>query len=563
MKQVVFLLILFASFAQQFVFAAEIIISDEDLQGGHSYQWTSDNTYILDGFVYLEAGGVLHIEAGTFIKGKSVPSDGSLASALIISKGAQIFAIGTAEAPVVFTAEYDIIGAGYDLGLNNRGLWGGLIILGDAPVSEDGGQDFIEGLPSSETRAYYGGSNANDNSGTLQYVSVRHAGAELEPDVEINGITLGGIGSETLVEHVEVVANLDDGIEIFGGTVSLKNIAIAYCGDECLDYDEGWTGNVQFLFAMIGTDKGDQPGEHDGSEATAGSQYDGTSFPHIYNATYIGPGEENIDVKCPRVLTFKSRGGGVYGNSIFYGFAKAGIQIEDKPAAEGDDSYALFLRDSIKVLNTIWMSEGWNSIEDIVSAESIAEDPTASALKTAMITEWSNTIEDPQLGGIDRGSYQFITEILGNGQLDPRPAQDGPAYQNLASYAGLPAFFQEVPFKGAFGSDNWARGWTALDEYGFFDSASTVDQLKEITEINILPNPIVDRAWLQVELETRLSTRICILDTKGREIKLISEGILEKGKTSIPLQLGALHSGLYFITIVSGEGSLSRSLVKL
>ncbi len=545
-----------------FIKADTITISDADLTGGQTYDWTAENVYLLDGFVYLEEGGVLNIEPGTVIKGKSVPSSTDLASALIITRGAQIFAVGRADAPIVFTAETDNTDVGSDLGLNNRGLWGGLIVLGAGLVSEDGGEDYIEGLPSSETRAFYGGAIADDNSGVLKYVSVRHAGAELEPDVEINGITLGGVGSGTTVDFVEVVSNLDDGIEIFGGDVSVKHLVIAYCGDESLDYDEGWNGNAQFVFAMVGIDKGDQPGEHDGSEATAGSEFDRASFPHIYNATYIGPGAQATAVKCPSVLTFKSRGGGIYANSIFCDYAKKGLRVEDKPAGEGDDSYAMYQRDSLKIMNTIWMSDHWNSIDDIVAVEDNAEDVGATALKSDMTGAWANTIEDAQLGNIDRGSYQFLTEILGNGNLDPRPQEGGAAYQNLASYDGLPDFFDPVSYKGAFGGSNWALGWTALSSYGFFDSASPVDDLQQIGAISLSPNPAQNRCTLHLDIKESGKLEINLLNSAGQLVRAFSPGAAAMGNQQIDLALEGLDNGVYFVRISNEFGSKIEKLVK-
>ena len=106
--------------------------------------------------------------------------------------------------------------AGTNLDETDAGLWGGLIVLGYAPISADAATALIEGLPANEAYAVYGGTNAADNSGSIQYVSVRHGGTLIGDGNEINGITLAGVGSATVVNHIEVVANVDDGVEFFG-----------------------------------------------------------------------------------------------------------------------------------------------------------------------------------------------------------------------------------------------------------------------------------------------------------------------------------------------------------
>ncbi|MEZ4896798.1 MAG: hypothetical protein R2806_08185 [Saprospiraceae bacterium] len=281
----------------------DVIIKDEDLVGGQTYNWTKENTYYLDGYVFLESGGVLNIEAGTVIKGINQPSSDDIASALIITRGAQIFANGTAEAPIIFTAELDDLTDPADLTAADKGLWGGLILLGNAIIGEDGGIENIEGIPSTEGRAEYGGDDNADNSGVLHYVSIRHGGAELGPDNEINGLTLGGVGSGTDIDYVEIFANSDDGVEVFGGTVLLKHFVSAFPGDDGFDYDESWDGGGQFWLMIQETDNGNYGGEHDGSERT--DLLPKTS-PQIYNATYIGSGGDQWQFRLER---YRAKGG--------------------------------------------------------------------------------------------------------------------------------------------------------------------------------------------------------------------------------------------------------------
>lgn len=240
--------------------------------------WTSNEIYELAGKVVVESGVTLTIEAGTIIKGQEGTS--TLASALVISKGAQINAVGTASQPIIFTSVLDNIQTGELSGTNltetDQGLWGGIIVLGDAPISAADGDVLsqIEGIPVSDVYGAFGGSNAADNSGTMEYISIRHGGALIGAGNEINGLTLGGVGSGTSISNIEIVSNLDDGIEFFGGTVSVSNILVGFQGDDGVDIDMNYSGTVSNFMVINGTNS-DEAMEVDGPE---GSTYTNGMF---------------------------------------------------------------------------------------------------------------------------------------------------------------------------------------------------------------------------------------------------------------------------------------------
>jgi hypothetical protein len=146
------------------------------------------------------------------------------------------------------------------------GLWGGLIVLGNAPISADAESVQIEGIPVSDQNGLYGGTNATDNSGVLKYISIRHGGANIGEGNEINGLTLGGVGSGTVIENIEVVANQDDGVEFFGGTVNVTNLLILNAGDDAIDTDQAWAGTLDNFIVICGTT--DHALEIDGPEGT-------------------------------------------------------------------------------------------------------------------------------------------------------------------------------------------------------------------------------------------------------------------------------------------------------
>lgn len=219
--------------------------------------WTKDKVYELAGRITVLSGATLTIQPGTIIKGQA--GAGASSTALLIARGAKLMAEGTASAPIIFTSVADEITpadvaagnfASPNLASTTNGLWGGLIVLGNAPISASAQAVQIEGIPTSDQNGLYGGTNAADNSGVLKYISIRHGGTEIGAGNEINGLTLGGVGSGTVIENIEVVGNQDDGIEWFGGTVNVKNVVIWDAGDDGLDTDQAWTGTVD-NFAVL------------------------------------------------------------------------------------------------------------------------------------------------------------------------------------------------------------------------------------------------------------------------------------------------------------------------
>lgn len=223
-----------------------------------STTWTSDKVYQLGGRITVLDGVTLTIEPGTIIKGEA--GTGANATALLVARGGKLIADGDADAPIIFTSVADEITpadiAAGNFGSPNldptiNGLWGGVIVLGKARISasnEDSGEDLtevqIEGIPTSDPNGLYGGSDDADNSGIIRYISIRHGGANIGAGNEINGLTLGGVGNGTVVEHIEVVANQDDGIELFGGTVNVSNCMFWNIGDDAVDTDQSWAGTL-------------------------------------------------------------------------------------------------------------------------------------------------------------------------------------------------------------------------------------------------------------------------------------------------------------------------------
>ncbi len=283
--------------------------------------WTSDNIYTLASRVTVEPGTTLTIEAGTIIKGQA--GTGANATCLIIAKGAQIMAQGTSSNPIIFTTVADEIVQGQiqspNLDPTLNGLWGGLIVLGDAPISASNPSVQIEGIPASDPNGLYGGSNASDNSGIIQYVSIRHGGANIGEGNEINGLTLGGVGSATTIDHIEIIGNQDDGIEWFGGNVSVSDVVVLNAGDDAIDTDQGWSGTLNNVIVI---NPGDECFELDGPEGSSLTA-------HTIENAHVSAGAASglVDLDDNSLLSL--------GNMYFFNLT-AGQDFDQMPVASAD-----------------------------------------------------------------------------------------------------------------------------------------------------------------------------------------------------------------------------------
>lgn len=412
---------------------AKTVTINDNGEGTGTKTLSADTTWILDGFVFVEDGQTLSIEPGTMVQGK--PGQAENASALIIKQGGTIMAEGTATQPIVFTGLGDTYdGSGYMTQV--QGLWGGIIVLGKATTNNTI-QKRIEGVPE-QFAAYYGGDNDADNSGILKYISIRHGGTDIGSGNEINGLTLGGVGSGTTIEYIEVVSNVDDGVEFFGGAPNLKHILVAYCGDDSYDYDEGYHGKGQFWVTIQSENSGDRLGEHDGGDGD-----DETAEPYakpvIYNATYIGNGNG-------RVITFRDNAGGTYANSIFASQAK-GINVEFRD--DKHNSLDQMLTEGNLVLK--------NNLFNL-----IADNTEANALKVSEEkgTAPASTADDLLAHFNDNNNA--IANLATVGFIDDEYLLIPASGEANAGVTPTDSWFDNVTYQGAFqpGGSNWAEGWT-------------------------------------------------------------------------------------------------------
>ena len=512
--------------------------------------WTANNEYLMDGLIFVDPGAELIIQPGTIIKAKQQSSitTGDGASALIVRRGAKINARGTATSPIIFTSELDNLNG--NLSAIDRGLWGGVIILGAATTNQPTTENQIEGIPPA-LDAKYGGTNDADNSGVFVYASIRHGGFSISgvPGDEINGLTMGAVGSETEIHHIEVFSNLDDGYEWFGGAVNTKYLVAAFCADDAFDYDQGFRGKHQFWFSIQAPDEAGRAGEHDGGD----DDETGTplAIPVISNATYIGSGSAATPAGDgnDRTIYFRDNAGGKYYSSIFYDFTGYGITVED--LASGDDSRVRLENGELVLSNNIWFGYGaGNTLTAIAPQDFVQTHLTAN----------NNQVADPQFASISREATS---------SLNPRPAAAGPA----GSGAVVPsdAFFTQVSYKGAFNPDPnvtlWIKGWTALDQDGVLGIEAWETKLPEVpNNFNLsqnYPNPFNPSTNIRFDLVKSTNVKLSVYNIRGQLVATLAEGFKPAGSYVITWNAVDLSSGVYFYRLEADGLVESRKMMLL
>ncbi len=386
--------------------------------------WTADHIYVLKTHIFVRSG-TLVIEAGTKILGDN-------GSSLVITTNGKIDVRGTAAAPVVMTSSQPE-------GSRLPGDWGGLVLLGTAPINVTGGTAQIEGFPAGTVGTQYGGTNAAHDCGKVNYLRVEFGGFELAPNNELNAFTVGACGSATVIDHVQAHLGSDDGVEVFGGTANLKHILVTQSQDDGLDWDFGWVGKAQFVIVQQSAFS-NQGFESDNN----GNANDATprSMPTIYNATLVGSDRAPGGANQKQVGMHLRRGTAaqIY-NAIITSFADFPIDVD--------------------------------------GASTVAQTPATLFVKNSIFFDNGNqaTWVDPtdNDAGFDEGAY-FKNDTT-NKQVDPRitsaltltapnfrPGANSPAL--TVTNAAVPpsdGFFDATAtYIGAVGGTaDWTLGWTA------------------------------------------------------------------------------------------------------
>lgn len=391
---------------------------------------TANNIYALDGAVFVgndkADSATLTIEAGTTIYGRN----GS--DYLVVSRDSMIQANGTALAPITFTSSQDLTGAN-----TGAGQWGGIVLLGNAksnkcPSVGDCALQ-VEGV---EEGAVFGGTDDADSSGTLRYVVVKHAGFEIAPDNELNGITFGGVGSGTTVEYIQVHENADDGIEFFGGTVNAKYVVLTANKDDSVDWDNGFRGNLQYVLVKHADNDGEAnraiEADNDGSTPAKQPQ----SNPTIANLTVIGNAFDTAD-KDSEGIYLREGTRAQLRNVLVTGPAGMGECFELEAGVTVDQAKA---GDTV-ISNSVFACENNENFKNTADSSNAAFDLSDWVLNTGV----ANTTE-AAMSDVLNGIYTIDTTT----PFD----------------FGTDAFFDNATHIGAVTQSNdWTAGWTVgLDD---------------------------------------------------------------------------------------------------
>ncbi|WP_163784465.1 hypothetical protein [Myxococcus vastator] len=406
--------------------------------------WKAGVTYTLKNYVFVESG-TLTIEPGTRILGDQ-------GSALIVTRNAKLHAVGTAQAPIVFTSSRPE-------GSREPGNWGGVVLLGKGRLNVAGGENTVEGFFASGNNplTQYGGGATPDDAhdcGKLSYARIEFAGFELSEDNELNGLTVAGCGSATDLDYIQVHMGADDGVEFFGGSANLSHAVVTQADDDSLDYDLGYSGKIQFFIAqqnaVVGNFGIESSGNKNDNAATP------RSAPEIWNATFIGSGRPAGTTPAQAGMVFNTGAGGKLNNVIIANFADLAVDVSGTASAAlwNAATPELYLR------NTLF----WNNRGDTASIPA-APNPTVDAGGNVTNPDSSNFNEPEKVlasGLNNRVQDPQLTDALNLTAPNFMPAAGSPALNPDSAATPPEGFDTSARFVGAVGTTNWLAGWTAF-----------------------------------------------------------------------------------------------------
>jgi hypothetical protein len=401
--------------------------------------WTSDKRYLLSGRVDVTNKATLTIQPGTVICGDA---DQLLmnVSYLNVDLDAKLMADGTREKPIVFTSSRPI-------GQRKPQDWGGVVLRGRAPINNppDAGKGpettCVQAEASAGLYGPCGTLRPDDNSGVLRYVRIEFAGREFAPDKELNSLSLYAVGSGTTLDYIQVHRGSDDGIEFFGGTANLRHAVASACQDDSFDWEFGWVGKGQFWVALQDASIGNRGFEADNNRMNAALEPH--SNPTISNVTLLGLGRGALAGGSDKREGIALRSGvnGRLSNLIIAGFTDIGVSFEEATVAQA-------MQGKLALTQTRFWNNGpagdAKNISDVTMVGTTAFDVKAWVLGQAGNSEGDPMLQDP----FNATAPQFVLKA-------GSPALTG---------AVVPAdnFFTQVPYIGAFGTEDWTAGWTAF-----------------------------------------------------------------------------------------------------
>lgn len=504
--------------------------------------------YLMKGFNYVKNGGVIVIPAGTVILGDFI-SKGTL----IIERGGKIFANGTASQPIVFTSQKSA-------GSRGPGDWGGIIILGRAGINTSTGADSaeIEGFGPGLGPIYGGQPRIDDDSsGVFRYVRIEFPGVNLTgvSGNEINGLTLGGVGSKTVIEYVQVSYCGDDSFEWFGGTVNCKYLISYKAVDDDWDCDNGYRGKIQFGLSVRDS------GIYDVSTSNGFEIDNNNNSPSNFNTPRTRPIFSNMTVVGPFINTGLSlnslwgRGGHlrrnmlacIY-NSIIMGW-RVGIRLDGSGVTNAAGG------DTVQIRNTIFA--GNLRLGDSASSSfgTTAWLQTGSFNNTVLAAATDVQLTNP-FGIYPEGP---AGPIVNNWMpLGTSPALSGADFSN-PNLNG----FDIVTFRGAFGSNNWTSNWAVFNPRDYVIGIQQISS-NVPSKFNLeqnYPNPFNPVTNIKFDLPMSGFVTLKVYNSVGEEIKVLANQELEAGNYKVDFDASGLPSGVYFykLTVENSINSYSET----
>ena len=525
--------------------------------------WTRNNIYLLNGVVYVNSGVTLTIEAGTIIKG-----DKTNQGTLVIRQGGKLNAIGTPTQPIVFTSNQPA-------GSRAPGDWGGVILCGRAPVNLPGNPSIEGGVV-----ANFGGTDPADNSGTLQYVRIEFPGVNFDVNNEINGLTLGGVGYGTTLDHIQVTASNDDSFEWFGGTVNAKYLIGLAGTDDDFDTDNGYSGRVQFGLALRDPSRGDfaSGGVSNGFE----SDNDATGTANTPQTSAVF---SNMTILLPMTTTpaspFTSSAGALVRrnsaisifNTVLAG-RRYGLELNSN---SGNLTTASAASGSLAFANNVLA--GYGPLPSRAARVTSNSGATAGFSINSFVGAGSDTTRTVAALGLNADNFAF-EGVCAAGNKACAPAFNLPAASMLntgaafssakltgAGNGGPNSTFDVVTYRGAFGSTNWATGWTNFNpQITCYNVAGQTLANREVANaslqaLTVSPNPTEGAATLGFDVQTATTATVRVLDVMGREVAVVlTAGKLGAGPQRLALPAN-LAPGVYVATVATPEAVQSVRFV--
>jgi hypothetical protein len=503
--------------------------------------WSAEKTYLLTGYVYVKEGATLTILPGTVIKG-----DKASKGTLIVTRGAKIIADGKRSKPIVFTSN-EANPAPSD--------WGGLIILGYAPVNTGtNGLTCLAvaegGINTPSNDAIYGSGDQpggcghlEDNSGILRFVRIEYAGIPFQLNNETNGLTLAGVGSGTIIDYVQVSHSGDDAFEFFGGTVNCKHLIAYGSKDDDFDCDLGYRGNIQFGLAVRNPELSDVSGSN-GLEIdndNAGNPTTPKTRPTFTNLTIVGP-TGAMDDNYRRAAHLRRNAEPAIYNSLFIGNFPVGLFIDGISTITNAQNNLLEIK-------TTYFADAPELLKTTESSFNINQWFSNAAWKnTAMATSAPLGLVAPFNLNDPNAQPNSNSTIATGASFTPQRA-------NIS-------FFEKVNYIGAFSTiEDWSCGWAKFQSLNTDCSVGSEEPATAITAAKVSPT-IADQSFvLELTLATASDISVELYDMNGR---YFGQPIVEKnvsGDQSWTIATSQLTAGFYFVKISAGGGVRTEKVI--